>query len=83
MLGQGKPKNARLYQMTPDQCKAARALAGMTQQDLAEAAEVAKATIANFETGNRQPYKRTLTALQMALEARGVTFTPDGVRTNG
>ncbi|WP_277023485.1 helix-turn-helix transcriptional regulator [Paracoccus hibiscisoli] len=68
--------------MTPEQCKAARALAGMSQQELAEAAEVAKATIANFETGNRQPYKRTLTALQAALEARGVTFTPDGVRTN-
>lgn len=68
--------------MTPEQCKAARALAGMSQQDLAEAAEVAKATIANFETGNRQPYKRTLSALQSALEARGVTITDDGVRTN-
>lgn len=69
--------------MTPDQSKAGRALAGMSQQDLADAAEVAKATIANFETGNRKPYKRTLDALQAALEARGVQFTPDGVRRNG
>lgn len=69
--------------MTPEQCRAARAIAGMSQQDLASAAEVAKATIANFETGNRTPYKRTLTALQAALEARGVTFTPDGVQRHG
>ena len=69
--------------MTPEQCRAGRAIAGMSQQELADAAEVAKATIANFETGNRQPYKRTLTALQAALEARGVQFTPDGVRANG
>lgn len=69
--------------MTPEQCRAGRAIAGMSQQELADAAEVAKATIANFETGNRQPYKRTLTALQTALEARGVRFTPDGVQANG
>lgn len=69
--------------MTPEQCRAARALAGMSQQDLADAAEVAKATIANFETGNRKPYKRTLGALQAALEAKGVHFTPDGVRADG
>lgn len=69
--------------MTPEQCRAGRAIAGMSQQELADAAEVAKATIANFETGNRQPYKRTLSALQAALEARGVQFTPDGVRANG
>lgn len=69
--------------MTPEQCRAGRAIAGMSQQELADAAEVARATIANFETGNRQPYKRTLTALQTALEARGVQFTPDGVRANG
>ncbi|TNB96492.1 helix-turn-helix transcriptional regulator [Paracoccus marcusii] len=66
--------------MTPEQCKAARALAGMTQQDLAEAAEVAKATIANFETGNRQPYKRTVAALRAALEAQGLEFTASGVQ---
>lgn len=69
--------------MTPEQCKAARALAGMSQQELAEAAEVAVATLAAFEQGKRKPYKRTLNAMQSALEARGVTFTPDGVRTNG
>lgn len=65
--------------MTPEQSKAGRALVGMSQQDLADAAEVAKATIANFEVGKRTPYKRTLDALQKALEARGVRFTPDGV----
>lgn len=66
--------------MTPEQCKAGRALAGMTQQDLADAAEVAKATIANFETGNRQPYKRTIGALKAALEAQSVEFTTSGVQ---
>lgn len=65
--------------MTPEQSKAGRALVGMSQQDLAQAAEVAKATIANFEVGKRTPYKRTLDAMQKALEARGVRFTPDGV----
>ena len=67
--------------MTPEQCRAARALVGMSQQELADAAEVAKATIANFETGNRAPYKRTITALQSALERAGVEFTEAGVRT--
>jgi len=67
--------------MTPDQCKAARAMARLSQQQLADLADVAKATIANFETGNRKPYKRTLDALQSTLEARGVQFTPDGVQT--
>lgn len=66
--------------MTPEQCRAARALAGMSQQDLAHAAEVAKATIANFEIGNRAPYKRTLDAMQQALERAGVEFTEGGVR---
>lgn len=69
--------------MTPEQCRAGRALAGMSQQDLADASQVAKATIANFETGNRKPYQRTLAALQAALEARGVAFTEGGVQANG
>lgn len=66
--------------MTPEQCRAGRALVAMSQQDLANASEVAKTTIINFETGKRQPYKRTIAAMQAALEARGVAFTEDGVR---
>ena len=67
--------------MTGDQCKAGRALAGLSQKALAEAAEVAVATVAAFERGERTPYRRTLDAIQEALEARGVQFTPDGVRS--
>ena len=65
--------------MTPEQCRAGRALVDMSQQALADAAEVAKVTIISFEKGRRTPYKRTLDAIQQALEARGVRFTADGV----
>ncbi|MDM7255204.1 MAG: helix-turn-helix domain-containing protein [Paracoccus sp. (in: a-proteobacteria)] len=67
--------------MTGDQCKAGRALAGLSQKALAEPAEVAVATVAAFERGERTPYRRTLEAIQEALEAQGVQFTPDGVRS--
>lgn len=66
--------------MTPEQCKAARSMAGLSQQALADAAKVAKATVATFEQGKRKPYPRTLADIQAALEARGVRFTPDGVQ---
>lgn len=66
--------------MTPEQCRAARAMAGLSQQALADAAKVAKATVTKFERGTRRPYDRTLADIQAALEARGVEFTPDGVR---
>ncbi|RWH94018.1 MAG: XRE family transcriptional regulator [Mesorhizobium sp.] len=56
------------------QCRAGRALIGWSQDQLAMAAKVAKATIANFEAGKRAPYDRTLLDLQTALEACGVIF---------
>jgi transcriptional regulator with XRE-family HTH domain len=46
-----------------------------SQDQLAEAAKVAKATIANFEAGKRDPYDRTLLDLKRAVEAAGVEFT--------
>jgi transcriptional regulator with XRE-family HTH domain len=61
--------------LTPPQCRAARALLGWSQDDLATASKVAKATIANFELGKSAPYKRTLEDLRRALEAAGVEFT--------
>ena len=60
--------------MTPAQCRAARALVRLSQDDLAEASKVAKATIAAFELDQRQPYPRTLVALRSALEDHGVVF---------
>lgn len=60
--------------MTPEQCRAARALLAMSQGDLANATGVAKRTIAGFELGQSSPYPRTLAALRESLEAAGVEF---------
>ncbi|RJE85459.1 helix-turn-helix domain-containing protein [Paracoccus onubensis] len=60
--------------MTPEQCRAARAIIGISQDELAARSEVAKATIAAFELGQRQPYARTLAAIRTTLEFAGVIF---------
>jgi transcriptional regulator with XRE-family HTH domain len=62
--------------ISPSQCRAARALVGWSQDQLAAASKVAKTTIANFEAGKRTPYDRTLVDLQAALEAAGVELIP-------
>ena len=60
--------------ITASQCRAARGLIGWSQEQLASASKVAKATIANFELGKRSPYDRTLDDLIAAFEAAGVQF---------
>ncbi|WP_348643913.1 helix-turn-helix domain-containing protein [Phyllobacterium myrsinacearum] len=40
--------------ITADQCRAARALTNMSQEDLAKAAKVGLSTVRNFETGRSQ-----------------------------
>lgn len=65
--------------MTPAQCRAARALIGISQDELVAASRVAKGTIAAFELGQRQPYATTLNKLRAALEGAGVVFLdPNG-----
>lgn len=61
--------------VSPAQCRAARALIGWSQDQLATASKVAKATIANFEAGKRAPYDRTLDDIRSSLEAAGVEFS--------
>jgi transcriptional regulator with XRE-family HTH domain len=63
--------------ITAAQCRGARAMLGWSQDQLSEAAAVAKKTVADFEIGNRTPYARTLGALQVALEAAGIEFIPE------
>ena len=47
---------------------------GLKRDELASSAKVAVATLADFETGRRNPHPRTLDAIQAALEAAGVEF---------
>lgn len=46
----------------------------MKRNELAEASQVAVATLADFEAGKRSPHPRTLSAIRAALEAAGVEF---------
>lgn len=69
--------------LTAAQCRAARALIGWSQDQLSKESKVAKATIANFETGNRTPYDRTLVDIQAALQNNGVVFLSSGELVSG
>lgn len=60
--------------ITREQCRAARALLGISQDDLVALAKVGKRTIADFERGATLPHERTLRDIRLALEARGIDF---------
>jgi transcriptional regulator with XRE-family HTH domain len=60
--------------LSAEQCRAARALLGWSQRDLAKAASVAIGTIVDFERGLRRPYLRTLKDVREVLERAGVEF---------
>lgn len=63
------------------QCRAARALLGWTQAQLADAAGVARKTIANFESSARPLHRRTRRDITAALEQGGIEFIgEDGLR---
>ena len=65
--------------ITPEQCRMARAGLHMSQADLARRADVAPATIAEFEKGRRTPYDRTVRDIQRVLEDAGAIFVDGGV----
>lgn len=63
--------------MSPEQCRAARAMLGISQDDLSRKTEVSKRTIAGFEMGQSRPYPRTLEAIRQVLEDAGIEFIPE------
>jgi transcriptional regulator with XRE-family HTH domain len=60
------------------QVRAARALLNWTQPDLAEAAEIALATLKRFEIGHRTPIRAVKAAIVRALVDEGIEFHHDG-----
>nr|WP_315494222.1 helix-turn-helix transcriptional regulator [uncultured Rhodoferax sp.] len=65
--------------LSVEQCRAGRSYLGWTQQQLAEAANVAASTIADFERGQRTPVANNVRAIRVALESHGIAFINGGV----
>jgi transcriptional regulator with XRE-family HTH domain len=64
--------------VTPEQCRAGRGLLGWSQSQLAEAANVSKSTIANFEAGRPLATNNHI-AVDAALNRAGVELIdPNG-----
>ena len=60
--------------ITPEQCRAARALLDWSQPDLVKASGVGRSTITRFERGSHMPHASNLVAIRTALEKAGVVF---------
>ena len=79
----GPSPRGRQVLTTGPQLRAARGMAALTRDELAEASSVGAATITRLERmpGGLPAQLPTLAALQQALEVAGVEFVPNGVRT--
>ncbi len=69
--------------MTPEVCRAARALTGVTQRELAIAANVSAQTVADFERGARRPHPNNLRAIRCFFEDKGIRFIEESDRMVG
>jgi transcriptional regulator with XRE-family HTH domain len=58
--------------MTPAHCRAARALLGWSQNDLASKAGVSRSTITDFERDSRTPIRAIIDAITRAFRDGGV-----------
>jgi transcriptional regulator with XRE-family HTH domain len=69
--------------ITPAQVRAARALLGWSQQELARHAQIGSSTVADFEREKRVPVPQNLAAMAAALEKAGIQFGPAGAVAGG
>jgi transcriptional regulator with XRE-family HTH domain len=60
--------------MTPAQCRAARGLLGITQSQLAHAADRGLSTVVDFEKERRLVSLGAVEAIRAALERAGIEF---------
>lgn len=65
--------------ITPEQIRAARALKGWSQGELAARTGLAVPTIANIEISKQEPSVKTMDKIVDAFSIGGISFTPKGV----
>lgn len=63
-------------QISPEQCRAARAMLSWSQNKLARAANVSRSTVTDFERGIRIPVANNIAAIQSVFEQAGIEFLP-------
>jgi DNA-binding transcriptional regulator YiaG len=63
-----------LKNMSPSQCRGARALLDLTQPRLANAAQVGLSTVVDFERERRSVSEESVVKMQRALETAGIEF---------
>jgi DNA-binding transcriptional regulator YiaG len=61
--------------MTPEQCRAARAMLNWSQDKLAELAHISVITVRTFELGKSKPQPSTMHLMRQAFEQEGIEFT--------
>jgi transcriptional regulator with XRE-family HTH domain len=70
--------------ITIEQIRAARAMLGLRQAELAKKASLSTGTLNNLERGvQTDPKLSTMRAIEQALEAEGIEFIGDGVSSMG
>lgn len=69
--------------ITPAQIRAARAMIGWKQSDLANKSGVSEISVKNIERGATDARSSTLAALQEAFNKAGVVFLDPGDTRNG
>jgi transcriptional regulator with XRE-family HTH domain len=76
LIARGRPprQHKMLGEMTPAQCRGARALLGMTQPELARRAGLGLSTIVDFEKMRRHVSREATEAIHGALSRAGVEF---------
>ena len=63
--------------MTPEQCRAARALLDWSQPQLAEAADLGLSTVVDFERSRRRVSVETIGQIAHVLQKAGIVFVDE------
>lgn len=83
MIAQTETAQYPAEMITPGQIRAARAMLGWKQTDLAEASGISEISIKNIERGTTDPRSTTLAAIQAAFLKAGVVFLDPGDTRDG